>query len=298
MGVMSYFIISLSFCLLQCVMVVVSLEPHSQIKGNVEALLQLTSWNWRHLNTSVKVDSPVSVDVSLTSHYRLTGKYFSKYLQLLKQRDCASVLRRIPNTKGRDGVYTIYPDMKTRKLVYCDMTTDGGGWTVIQRRLDGSVDFYRNWESYKEGFGEAEGEYWLGNEALHLLTSGTKQELRVDLQKFSGKKAYAKYSIFSVGNKSDKYKLTIGGYRGTGGDGLKRHNGMKFTTKDQDNDPWGKNCAVEYKGAWWFYDSMNCDLNGPYHKSAVKSVYVVGWYDFGNEWISLKSARMMIRSKA
>ena len=82
------------------------------------------------------------------------------------------------------------------------------------------------------------------------------------------------------------------------GDGLKRHNGMKFTTKDQDNDPSGKNCAVEYKGAWWFYDGMNCDLNGPYHKSAVKSVYVVGWYDFGNEWISLKSARMMIRSKA
>nr|XP_022340182.1 ryncolin-1-like [Crassostrea virginica] len=161
----------------------------------------MTPWKWQHLNTSVKVDSPVRVDVSLTSHYRLTGKHFiSKYLQLQKQRDCASVLKRIPNTKGRDGVYTIYPDLKMRKLVHCDMTTDRGGWTVIQRRLDGFVGFYRKWESYKEGFGEAEGEYWLGNEALHLLTSGTKQELRVDLQKFSGKKAYAKYSIFSVGS--------------------------------------------------------------------------------------------------
>ncbi|XP_078311723.1 ryncolin-1-like, partial [Crassostrea virginica] len=170
--------------------------------GNVESLLQLTPWKWRHLNTSVKVDSPVSVDVSFTYHYRLTGKHSPKYLQLQKQRDCASVLRRIPNTKGRDGVYTIYPDLKTRKLVNCDMTTDGGGWTVIQRRIDGSIDFNRVWKSYKEGFGEVDGEYWLGNEALHLLTSETKQEIRVDLHNFSGEKAYAKYSSFSVGGES------------------------------------------------------------------------------------------------
>ena len=73
---------------------------------------------------------------------------------------------------------------------------------------------------------------------------------------------------------------------------------MKFTTKDQDNDTWGKNCAVEHKGAWWFVACMHSDLNGPYHKSAVKSANVVGWYKFGNEWISLKSARMMIRPNA
>ena len=82
------------------------------------------------------------------------------------------------------------------------------------------------------------------------------------------------------------------------GDGFQHHNGMKFTTKDQDNDPWSKNGAVEYKGAWWFYGSMHSNLNGPYHKSAVKSYAIVGWYDFGNIWISLKSARMMVRSKA
>ena len=59
--------------------------------------------------------------------------------------------------------------------------------------------------------------HFLGNEALHLLTSGTKQELRVDLQKFTGEKGYAKYSTFSVGSGSEKYKLTVGGYRGTAG---------------------------------------------------------------------------------
>ena len=84
----------------------------------------------------------------------------------------------------------------------------------------------------------------------------------------------------------------------TQGDGLLHHNGMKFTTKDQDNDTGGGNCAEHYKGAWWFLDCMTSDLNGPYHKSAVKSTVVVGWLQFGNEWISLKSARMMIRPNA
>ena len=82
------------------------------------------------------------------------------------------------------------------------------------------------------------------------------------------------------------------------GDSLQGHNGMKFTTKDKDNDTAVKNCAVLAKGDWWFNGCMSCDLNGPYHKSAVKSTIVVGWSSFGREWISLKSARMMIRSKA
>ena len=73
---------------------------------------------------------------------------------------------------------------------------------------------------------------------------------------------------------------------------------MKFTTKDKDNDVYGKNCAVEFKGGWWFYGCIDCNLNGPYHKSAVKSAIAVGWYKFENEWITLKSAKMMIRPSA
>nr|XP_034328004.1 ryncolin-1 [Crassostrea gigas] len=287
-----------TFGLLDYFVIGIAVEPHSKIKGNVESLLELTPWNWKHLNTSLKVDSPVTVDVSLTSHYRLTGKHLNKFLRLKQQRDCASILKTIPNTKGRDGVYTIYPDMKTRKMVYCDMTTDGGGWTVIQRRMDGSVDFYRSWQTYKAGFGKAQGEYWLGNDDIHLLTTRAKQELRVDLQKSSGDKAYAKYSTFSVGSESQKYKLTVGGYSGTGGDSLKEQNGMKFSTKDQDNDTWKDNCAVSVKGGgWWFGACLNCDLNGLYRPSASGTWLCVSWYKFGNEHRGLKTASMMIRSK-
>ncbi|XP_078311720.1 ryncolin-4-like [Crassostrea virginica] len=281
--------------LMGSVMMVVSVQPHSQIKGNVESLLLTSgSWNWRHLNTSVKVDSPVSVDVSLTSHYRLTGKHFTKYLKLQKRRDCAAILRAIPNTKRRDGVYTIYPDLKTRKLVFCDMTTDGGGWTVIQRRMDGSGDFDRNWKSYKEGFGNVQGEYWLGNEAIHLLTKKANQELRVDMEKFTGEKAYAKYSTFSVGTESQKYKLTVGGYNGNAGDSLANNNGMKFSTKDQDTSG---SCAKTFHAGWWFKACFLANPNGMYRKTAVKTTQSVNWYHFGNEHRALKKIRFMIRLK-
>uniref|UniRef100_K1R3Q3 Fibrinogen C domain-containing protein 1 n=1 Tax=Magallana gigas TaxID=29159 RepID=K1R3Q3_MAGGI len=267
------------------------------MKGNVESLLEFTPWTWKHLNSSFKVDSPVTVDVSLTSQYRLTGKRLNKILRLQKQRDYASILKTIPNTKRRDGVYTIYPNMKTKKFVYCDMTTDGGGWTVIQRRMDGSVNFYRSWQTYKDGFGKLQGEYWLGNKDIHLLTSKTKQELRIDPQKFSGEKAYAKYSRFTVGSESEENKLSVGGYSGTAGDSLAYHNGMKFSTRDQDNDTSKEQCSVERQGGWWFKACIDAHLNVPYLKLAKITPISMTWYKFGNEHRALKRASMMIRPK-
>jgi len=95
------------------------------------------------------------------------------------------------------------------------MVTAGGGWTIIQRRLDGSVDFYRGWDDYKLGFGDKSGEYWLGLDLIHEMTSRRKNRLRVDLQDFEGNTRYAEYDIFFVDDETSKYKLTIGNYSGS-----------------------------------------------------------------------------------
>ena len=117
-------------------------------------------------------------------------------------------------------MYTINPDGGKPIQVLCDMSTDSGGWTVFQRRLDGSVDFYRGWVSYKNGFGNLNGEFWLGNDNVHRLTDSDDVMLRVDLEDFEGNIAYAEYTTFKVADEADKYRLLIGGYNGTAGDSM------------------------------------------------------------------------------
>ena len=115
--------------------------------------------------------------------------------------------------KRTNGVYTINPDNGGAFDVYCDQTTDGGGWTVIQKRLDGSVDFYLDWDNYTRGFGNLNGEFWLGLDKIHRLTKNPSK-LRVDLEDFSNNTAYAEYSSFGVGDEGSKYNLTLGSYSG------------------------------------------------------------------------------------
>ncbi|ROT79007.1 hypothetical protein C7M84_002286 [Penaeus vannamei] len=129
---------------------------------------------------------------------------------------------------------------------YCDLETDGGGWTVVQRRRDvlPREDFYRTWEEYVEGFGNvSSGEFWLGLDALHDLTAKGPTELRIDLADFQGDSKFAKYSSFSVSDRDDFYRLTVAGYSGTAGDALSVHNGMAFSAKDKDLDPSSYHCA-------------------------------------------------------
>ncbi|XP_075435152.1 ficolin-2-like [Ascaphus truei] len=161
--------------------------------------------------------------------------------------------------------YTIYPDGRQPIKVLCDMHTDGGGWIVFQRRWDGSVDFFRDWDSYKKGFGSRLNEFWLGNDNLHMLTSSGTWELRIDLQDFESIKYFAKYASFKVLGESEKYKLLLGAFKeGNAGDSMAVHNNMGFTTKDQDNDVNAQNCALLYKGGWWYYNCHHSNLNGLY----------------------------------
>nr|KAG5690336.1 hypothetical protein BaRGS_027633 [Batillaria attramentaria] len=182
--------------------------------------------------------------------------------------------------------------------VFCDQTTDGGGWTVIQRRQDGSEHFFRHWDPYVEGFGDFQGEFWLGLDKIHRLTTVQKQMLRVDLQDFSGQTAYAKYSTFRVAGPSDKYRLTVSGYSGSAGDSLTFHNNQPFSTYDRDNDAQNTNCAVINHGAWWYRNCGNSNLNARYKQSAESGFGGITWLHWKNKYISLKKTEMKIRPAA
>ena len=195
----------------------------------------------------------------------------------------------------------VYPvqikNTNTRLNVFCDQETDGGGWLVFQRRKDGSVDFFRDWADYKQGFGEITDEFWLGNDYLHLLTRDD-QELRVDLVDFDRNAAYANYSTFAVGSELEKYVLTVSGYSGTAGDSLEYHNGQEFSTKDMDNDDRSSNsCAQDWKGSWWYKSCDQSNLNGIYYESAKSDKTGINWYHWKNKDESLKKTEMKIRPK-
>ena len=111
-------------------------------------------------------------------------------------------------------MYTIDPDGEGAFNVFCDQKTAGGGWTVFQKRLDGSVDFYRNRDDYKNGFGNLNSEFWLGLDKIYRLTEKKRNRLRVDLEETTGNTAYAEYDMFAVTNEATKYKLSLGNYSG------------------------------------------------------------------------------------
>ena len=188
------------------------------------------------------------------------------------------------------------PDGRGFFTVYCDMHSDGGGWTVFQRRQDGSVDFYRGWNDYKSGFGQLTAEFWLGNDKIHRLTAARPSSLRVELEDWKGVRAYAKYGKFNIGDEQVQYRLEVGSYSGTAGDSLtKRHNNKAFTTKDRDNDLWsGINCAVRYTGAWWYEGCHDSNLNGKYQGNVKGNGKGVNWAHFKGH-LSLKFTEMKLR---
>lgn len=172
-----------------------------------------------------------------------------------------------------NGLYRINDRRGNPVSVYCDQTTDGGGWTVFQRRVDGSVDFYRNWTEYRDGFGDVANEHWLGNENIHHLTSSPhKSTLLVNMKiKTDAVRSYwAKYKSFYIDDASENYKLHIADFTGNIEDRLSYSNGGLFTTKDRDNDKVSyQNCAQkDYygKGAWWMRGCTYVTLNGKFGK--------------------------------
>ncbi|KAM9641537.1 ficolin-1-like [Trichechus inunguis] len=195
------------------------------------------------------------------------------------------------------GWYTIFlPDCR-QLTVLCDMDTDGGGWTVFQRRMDGSVDFFQDWAAYKRGFGSQLGEFWLGNDNIHTLTAQGTSELRVDLVDFEGNHQFAKYTSFKMAGEEEKYKLVLGAFAGgTAGDSLTDHNNQSFSTKDQDNDKGSASCATRFEGAWWYNDCHSSNLNGHYLGGAHESyANGVNWKSGKGYKYSYKTSEMKLR---
>ena len=204
--------------------------------------------------------------------------------------DCSELLK---SGHTQSGVYSINPDGTGHFSVYCDMSTDGGGWTVFQRRQDGSVDFYRGWNDYKAGFGQLSAEFWLGNDKIHRLTISRPSSLRVELEDWNGVKVYAKYGKFNISDEQAQYRLEVGSYSGTAGDSLAYHNNMAFSTKDRDNNKDSRNCAVEFTGAWWYNSCHNSNLNGQY-LGDTRDYRGVRWGHFRDS-LSLKFTEMKLR---
>ncbi|XP_019542535.3 fibroleukin [Aedes albopictus] len=197
--------------------------------------------------------------------------------------------------KTSSGKYLLHPNLEEEPFVgYCEQNKFGGGWLVIQHRFNGSVDFYRGWKDYRNGFGTIDGEFWLGLETLHRLTKDKQFTLVIEIKTFNGSYAYAMYDRFEIGSEAEGYSLKrVGSYSGSASDGLKYSEGMKFTTWDSDNDQSTDNCAVDRNGAWWYKSCTFSNLNGKYQNEVSKQSLC--WYVFDYTDTGLMMSRMMIR---
>uniref|UniRef100_A0A8C6YZC9 Tenascin n=1 Tax=Nothoprocta perdicaria TaxID=30464 RepID=A0A8C6YZC9_NOTPE len=206
-------------------------------------------------------------------------------------KDCSQALL---NGETASGLYTIYlnGDKAQPLQVFCDMGEDGGGWIVFLRRQNGKEDFYKNWRNYVAGFGDPKDEFWIGLENLHKITSQGQYELRVDLRD-TDETAYAVYDRFSVGDAKSRYRLRVDGYSGTAGDSMTYHNGRSFSTFDKDNDSAITNCALSYKGAFWYKNCHRVNLMGRYGDNSHSQG--VNWFHWKGHEYSIQFAEMKLR---
>ncbi|XP_054418282.1 fibrinogen beta chain [Pteronotus mesoamericanus] len=271
-------------------------------------------------------------DVSVQMDYCRTPCTVSCNIPVVSGKECEEIVR---NGGETSELYLIQPHSSVRPYrVYCDMTTEGGGWTVIQNRQDGSVDFGRKWDPYKQGFGNIAtnedgkkycglpGEYWLGNDKISQLTRMGPTELLIEMEDWKGDKVKARYGGFTIQNEADKYQISVNKYKGTAGNALMDgasqlvgenrtmtiHNGMFFSTYDRDNDGWintdpRKQCSKEDGGGWWYNRCHAANPNGRYYWGGHYSWDMakhgtddgVVWMNWKGSWYSLKKMSMKIR---
>ncbi|XP_007055110.2 angiopoietin-2 isoform X1 [Chelonia mydas] len=214
----------------------------------------------------------------------------------IRFKDCAEAFKSGLSTSG---IYTLtVPNSAEEKKTYCDMESSGGGWTVIQQRKDGSVDFHRTWKEYKMGFGDPAGEYWLGNELVSQLTNQKRYVLKIHLKDWEGNEAYSLYEHFYLASEELKYRIHLKGLTGTAGKiSSISQPGNDFSTKDADNDKCICKCSQMLTGGWWFDACGPSNLNGMYYplRQNTNKFNGIKWYYWKGSGYSLKATSMMIR---
>ncbi|KAM6081139.1 fibrinogen-like protein 1-like protein [Chlamydotis macqueenii] len=184
-------------------------------------------------------------------------------------KDCSEVLAASPS-----GVYVIQPTGLHPIVVYCEMNTTDGGWTVIQRnRQSTEITWAESWSTYKYGFGNVHTDFWLGTEYIHQISRQKVYQVRFVIWDAANNTKFADYNLFSVEDESHGYRLRLGTYSGTAEDAMDSdnprniHNNMKFSTKDWDQDTYRGNCASRSGGGWWYSACYSVQLNV---KGAIK----------------------------
>ncbi|XP_034666112.1 ficolin-1-like [Drosophila subobscura] len=199
-----------------------------------------------------------------------------------------------------NGIHNITVGNLEPFQVSCDAKIAGPGWTVIARRTSEELLFYRNWDSFKRGFGNISGDFFIGLDKLHAITKAQNQELYVYLEDFEGNHRFAQYDEFYIESENEAYRMSkLGRFIGDAGDSLNVHRNQKFTTYDRDNDVKANlNCAVEYMGAWWHKDCHHSNLFGMYLNGSV-DIYAKGmcWKGWRGYYYSYKLMQMMVRPK-
>ncbi|GFR31518.1 techylectin-5A [Trichonephila clavata] len=283
--------------ILFCISVLLLILQISRVSGSTTSTCDLRETSITFLNVAVEMINKAKLNFPVCP--AITSEKESKPV------DCEDLLR---NGHNASGVYTIWPMSRVTNGkpmdVFCDMDTDEGGWTVIQRRgnYNRSIDyFFKDWKSYKEGFGDIEKEFWLGNDNIFALTNQRLYSIRFDLKAMEGEKRYALYDTFWTDDENHKYTLHIQDYSGDAGDSMIRvHDNQKFSTKDQDNDNTANaHCADSLKGGWWYESCYSANLNGlnlrGFHKNNPSGV---SWQAFRGTGESLNTTEMKIRSSS
>ncbi|NWR21458.1 TENR protein, partial [Emberiza fucata] len=203
-------------------------------------------------------------------------------------QDCA---QHLMNGDTLSGIYTISinGDLSQRVPVYCDMTTDGGGWIVFQRRQNGLTDFFRKWADYRVGFGNLEDEFWLGLDNIHKITSQGRYELRIDMRD-GQEAAYAYYDKFSIGDSRSLYKLRIGDYNGTSGTASLLARVLGNPCSLLAGKGLGKSCD-------WLVQDCEGNLNVKSHlsRAARQTPIGINWYHWKGHEFSIPFVEMKMR---